>query len=127
MEKIFNKDIKERKEFAFEGDILKFTEYCEESGRYLYTRYNTNGVVVGYEVVQPIKKKNPDGNYVYVYPSTSQFGKNGWALAPNSDRNEIEYFLNGWNNIIDWLPYRQKSVTLSGKNEKRYNPSSEEK
>lgn len=112
MKKIFNTDIKEKEEFAFEDDILKRTEYNEKTGRYLYTRYNKSGRVVGYEVVQPIKKKNPDGNYVYVYPSTSQFGKYGWALAPNSDINEIEYFLDGWNEVIDWITYRLNLVTL---------------
>ena len=33
---------------------------------------------MGYEIVKPVKKKNPDGNIVYTYPSSEEFGRYGW-------------------------------------------------
>ena len=101
MKEVFSKDIKERKEFVFQDTVLKQLEYCEETGRYLYGRYwqkdctpDFVGKLMGYEIVKPVKHKNPDGNIVLVYPSTEQFGSYGWFLPANSKRTEIEDCLN---------------------------------
>ena len=68
--KIFAKDIKEKPEFTFEGDILKRLAANEENNTYLYGRYHPNGKLYGYELVNGVKHKQPDGNYVYTYPSS---------------------------------------------------------
>ena len=102
--KIFATDIKDKKEFNFEDSTLKQLEYCEESGRYLYGRYYRKdcrkewvGKLMGYEIVQPVKRKNPDGNYVYVYHSSEQFGRYGWFIPANSTREEIDKYLKNVN------------------------------
>lgn len=38
-----------------------------------------------YEVVVGVKAKQPDGSTVYVYPSSSQFGVNGWYICGNEE------------------------------------------
>lgn len=88
-------DISNKKEFTFDGTKLVQVEYCESTGRYLYKRLFPNGRIFGWEVVQPVKKKNPTGEYVYTYPSTTQFGKYGWFLPPNAPRERIDYYLKG--------------------------------
>lgn len=84
------KDIKDKKEFNAEDSSFKMLEYCEESGRYLYGRYFLKscrkekiGTLMGYEVIIPVKHKNPDGTIVYSYPSSEQFGSKGWFFTPN--------------------------------------------
>lgn len=86
-ENISYTDIKNQVEFPFEGSVLKQSEYCPQTGRYLYKRYygksagiEYQGKLMGYEVVQPIKRKNPDGSIVLCYPPTTQFGSKGWYL-----------------------------------------------
>lgn len=98
--KIFAKDISELKEFVEQGTRLVQVEYNETTGRYLYERYYINSStlgnrLMGYEVVKPLKRKNPDGSTVYTYPSTSQFGKYGWFLPPNTKREILDKYMNG--------------------------------
>ena len=95
--KLYATDINEKKEFVFQDTLLKQLEYCEETGRYLYGRYWQSdctpdfvGKLMGYEIVKPKKVKNPDGSIVFRYPSSDDFGKNGWFLPANSTRKEIE-------------------------------------
>ena len=98
-------DISKKKEFAFDGTKLIQMEYCESTGRYLYKRLFQNGRIFGWEVVQPVKRKNPTGEYVNTYPSTSSFGKNGWFLPPNVERTKIDYYLQGKNNEMSYAQY----------------------
>lgn len=72
-------DIKDKKEFTFEGDTLK-QSYCAvpDKNIWVYERYNHLGRLIGYEVVKGVKVKNPDGQVVYKYPSTEQFGQYGF-------------------------------------------------
>lgn len=93
---IFFKDIKTLKELTYDGDTLKQKRFNEMTGRYLYERYH-NGRLLGYEIVQPVKHKNPDGTTVYSYPSTGQFGKNGWFLPSTCDNLDIRYYLESHN------------------------------
>lgn len=80
--KIFNTDIKDKRKFTFEGDTLVQKECVDEENHiYVYERYNPRGKMYGYEVVKGVKVKNPDGNYVYRYPSSEQFGSYGYFVA----------------------------------------------
>ena len=94
---IFYTDIKDKKEFTFEDTTLVQKEYCEETGRYLYHRlWKTNcapekvGTLMGYEVVKPKKRKQPDGTYVHMYPSSDDFGTYGWFFPANTKREELD-------------------------------------
>ena len=107
-------DIKDKKEFVAEDCKLKQVEYCEESGRYLYERYfykdckpEKVGMLMGYEIVQPKKMKQPDGSDVFIYPSSSDFGKNGWFLPANSSRDMINFYLLGYNKTMDRQSYQR--------------------
>lgn len=86
--RLFATDIREKKEFIFQGDLLKFSEYYPQSNRYLYERYfNRDGkwVLYGYEVVIPVKHRNPDGTISEVYPSSEKFGTHGWFIPKNGN------------------------------------------
>lgn len=98
-------DISKKKEFAFDGTKLIQMEYCESTGRYLYKRLFPNGRIFGWEVVQPNKVKNPTGEYVYTYPSTTQFGKYAWFLPPKVERTKIDYYLQGKNKEMTYVEY----------------------
>lgn len=100
MEKVFYKDIRGLKEFTEHGTRLVQSEYNEKTGRYLYERYYINSPtlgnrLMGYEVVKPYNRKNPDGTIVKTYPSTSQFGGYGWFLPANTKREILDKYLNG--------------------------------
>ena len=80
--KVFATDIKDKKKFSFQGDTLVLKECVDkEKHIYIYERYNHNGKLFGYEVVKGVKVKNPDGNYVFRYPSSEQFGTYGFFIA----------------------------------------------
>lgn len=87
---IFRKGISERKEFFFDRDRFVFEEKMNLEGYdvYWYKRYNSIGQM-GSEMVIPVKKKQPDGSYVYVYPSTEEFGRYGWFFPPRMTREEL--------------------------------------
>lgn len=94
------KDISELKEFVEQGTRLVQVEYNETTGRYLYERYHINSPtlgnrLMGYEVVKPPKRKNPDGSVVNTYPSSSQFGSYGWFLPANTKREILDKYMNG--------------------------------
>ena len=87
-------DISEQQEIKFEGDTLKL-EKCldKEKHTYLFARYNHNGRLYGYELVKGVKTKNPDGNYIYRYPSSSQFGTYGFFIAERFAETDIPRYL----------------------------------
>lgn len=75
-------DIEDRKEFTFEGDTLKMMEcYDKEKHIYIYKRFNADGRLIAYEVVNAKKHKNPSGETVFMYPSTEQFGRSAYFVA----------------------------------------------
>lgn len=86
--KIFVKDISELKEFSHDGTLLKFQEITEE-GWYIYQRYFNDGRLMGFEVVRPKKRKNPDGSIVRIYPSTTQFGSYGLYFPKWMSKSQI--------------------------------------
>lgn len=99
---IYSKDIKDKKEFNFDTTTHKQLDYNEQTGRYLYGRYYRSdcrdemiGRLMGYEVVQPVKRKQPDGTEVYIYPSSEQFGKFGWFFPNNTPKETLEIFMRG--------------------------------
>jgi len=99
--RLFATDIKDRKEFTFDDSTLVQKEYCEATGRYLYWRlFKTDcapekvGKLMGYEIVQPEKHKNPDGTYSNMYPCSERFGKYGWFFPANTKREVLDDCLN---------------------------------
>lgn len=90
---IIQKDISEEREFSFAGDTIKLERCLDQEKRiYLFSRYNAKGRLVGYELVQGVKHKNPDGEYVYIYPSSSQFGHYGYFInKAYADKDIPEY------------------------------------
>lgn len=86
---VFRTDISEKKEFKYVGDTIKQCEYNEQTGLYLYERYLPNGRLLGYEMVKPVKYKNPDGSIVGSYPSSEQFGRYGWFYSARSNRDKL--------------------------------------
>ena len=92
-------DISERTEFMFDGELLKQDRCLDEQRKiYLYKRFNRFGRLYAYELVKGVKHTNPDGQVVYLYPSTSQFGKYGYFIA----RKKLEKAL------VRWVPKLQE-------------------
>lgn len=88
--KIFSTDIKDKKVFNFENTTLTMIKDYGNNF-YLYERkYTDSGRLLGYELVRGVKKKNPDGNIVYVYPSSEQFGKNGWFYPSSFTISQLD-------------------------------------
>lgn len=92
MEQTTKTDISEQEEFNLEGDTLKLEKSFDKK-IYLYARYNNKGRLYGYELVKGVKTKNPDGNYVYRYPSSSQFGSYGFFIAERFAETDIPKYL----------------------------------
>ena len=85
--KIFAKDIAEKKEFTFDGDRL-VQKMCVDAEKkiYVYERYSgISGRLMGYEVVNGKRYKQPDGSIIYRYPSSEEFGSNGFFVNRESD------------------------------------------
>lgn len=80
---IFASDIKDKKMFNAEGDTLVQVKcISEEEHKYIYARYSGHSrALIGFEYVTGVKKKNPDGNVVYCYPCSEQFGRYGQFIA----------------------------------------------
>lgn len=90
---IIRKDLSELAELSFEGDTLK-KEKCLDAEKhvYLFARHS-KGRLLGYELVKGIKVKNPDGNHVYAYPSSSQFGHYGFFISKKWAETDIPKYL----------------------------------
>lgn len=94
MEAIIRKDISQETEFTFHGDTIKL-ERCLDYDKhiYLFSRHNSKGRRIGYEIVRGVKTKGEDGNTVYAYPSTSQFGQYGYYITERYSETEIPKYL----------------------------------
>lgn len=97
---ITSRDISELKEFNEHGTRLVQSGYNEQTGRYLYKRYYIDSPtlgnrLMGYEIIKPCKRKNPDGTVVYTYPSNSQFGSYGWYLPPKTTKEILDKYMRG--------------------------------
>ena len=108
MKQIFNIDISERKTFKMFGELFILIAHNIEHNTYLYKRIklskNGYGRTTGYEIVKPIKRKNPDGTIVYVYPSSEQFGYGRALYTPKFERALI-YLDNG----LQRIPYEKQN------------------
>lgn len=78
--------IQDKKEFGFEGDLVKFLEYYPETDTYVYERSSS------YEVVRPVYIKQ-DGERIGVYPSNSDWGKRGMTVWKSRYARRIIDFL----------------------------------
>lgn len=65
--------ISELKEFKRDGYLTKYV--ANDGLWYLFS------IGRGYEIVRAVKRKQPDGSDVYCYPSSEQFGVNGWYIC----------------------------------------------
>lgn len=91
---IFRTSIDDMAYFFKYGDEFTFIKKNEKKNTYLYKRVNIETGVVYYEVVVPVKTKNPDGSTVYVYPSTESFGF-GRGVCTRSLEKAERYLENG--------------------------------
>lgn len=91
MNGIYATDISDRKEFTFQGDRLEqYKSYGD--GWWLYKRYNqySDFHFMGWELVKSVRHKNPDGEMVYTYPSSEQFGTYGLFLPQRYAENDCD-------------------------------------
>ena len=98
MKEIYSTDISELPTFEKYGETFTLIERNEENNTYLYKRTNKETGKVSYEVIKPIKRKNPDGTTVYCYPSESSFGY-GVALYTPIFAKALKYLENGCQRI----------------------------
>ena len=93
MQKIFRNDVKERKEFDRAG--YHYTQILGDDEKHIYLYkmepLDWKSPHKHYELVVGKKYKNPDGNYVYVYPCDEDFGTFGWYICgtPENTRKKI--------------------------------------
>ena len=97
MEKTVRTDISEKMTFRRVGYDYQNIVFDKEHHCGIWkVSMEIDGVVqdMGYEVIKGIKRKNPDGSIVYVYPSDEQFGVNGFYTY-NLDRCKeiLDYWL----------------------------------
>lgn len=84
-------DIKDKKEFTFQGDkLVQYKSYGD--GWWLYKRYNhySNFNFMGWELVKGVRRKQPNGEIVYIYPSSEQFGTYGLFLPQRYTEEECD-------------------------------------
>ena len=98
MKEIYRTDISELPTFEKYGETFTFLQHNEKNNTYLYNRTNKETGKVSYEIIKPIKRKNPDGTTVYCYPSESSFGY-GIALYTPIFAKALKYLENGCQRI----------------------------
>ena len=98
MKQITSLDISQKMKFSrvgydYENIIFDPVHHC---GIWRMTKV-IDGVVedMGYEVVKGMRRKNPDGSIVYVYPGDEQFGSYGF-FDYHLDR--VKKILERWTN-----------------------------
>lgn len=70
------------------GENLRRVDHCEETGLYLFGRYDKeDGRLMSWELVKGRKDKQPDGSIVLTYPRTSDWGTYGWTY-PSRTKEE---------------------------------------
>ena len=97
MKAIEKKDIKEQNEFSKYDERFTKVFSNDEKHIYVFRRERTDKPIVNYEVVKGVKYKNPDGNIVYIYPPSKEFGVYGWyVMGSNKDYayKRISFHLN---------------------------------
>ena len=88
--KIFKTDIKDKNEFNRIG--YHYTKVYADDENHIYVfrmKHNDKKLEMPYseyELVKGVKVKNPDGNYVYRYPSDEEFGTSGWFYLGNDEK-----------------------------------------
>ena len=94
MEAIDLHDISTLTEFKVGKDTLT-KERCvdEERHMYLFKRTNSQGILIGYELVRGVRRKNPDGSIVYIYPSSSLFGNYAYYIAKAYAERDIPKYI----------------------------------
>ena len=101
MEKTVRTDISEKMAFSRAGYDYQNIVFDKEHHCGIWkVSKKIDGVVqdMGYEVVRGIKRKNPDGSIVYVYPGDEQFGVNGFY---SYDLDRCREILDSWIAVKD--------------------------
>ena len=80
MKSFIKKDLTEKFEFTRAGYHYVNICYDKENHKGIWELRRDNKCF-GFEVVKGLKTKNPDGNIVYVYPSSEQFGIAGFYIV----------------------------------------------
>lgn len=87
MDNFFKTLIQEKKEFNRIGYHYKqVMDYGDNIYLYKMTPTNFKLNYSQYELVIGVKRRQPDGSVVYVYPSDEQFGTYGWYICGPEDR-----------------------------------------
>lgn len=103
MEKIFRKDISEKKEFDRIG--YHYTQVLADNEKhvYLYKMSKPGNKHLQFELVKGKKYKNPDGNIIHTYPCDEDFGSFGWYIC-----GRPEYVLSSirkrWLDLTNYSP-----------------------
>lgn len=93
-DKIQCREIRDQKEFKFQGDILiQYKDYGD--GFWLYKRFTCKRHT-GWELVRGMKFKKDDGTYGMKYPSSEQFGPYGRFLPPRTKEESIDRMHDIW-------------------------------
>lgn len=79
MNKIFYKDVKNTESFMRGGFFQKKVYADDERHIYIFTCGNR------FEVILAVRKKNPDGEIVFKYPSDEEWGLYGWTVMTEKD------------------------------------------
>lgn len=101
---IYATSIKDKKEFDRAG--YHYTCVRADDRRHIYLYKMTDGSsrpTELYELVKAVKHKNPDGNVVYRYPTSEEWGLYGWTIwgYPETCKLKIE---EKWSNLVPSTP-----------------------
>lgn len=75
-----HKNIEKLETFVKFGEIFTKVWADDQKHVYVFKRQKNGGTYMGFEVVRGHKFTNPDGSVVYAYPSSEEFGKNGYYI-----------------------------------------------
>lgn len=81
-------NIKDKNQFRMdEYTLTKYRDYG--NNYYLYKMTNPKGRHCGWELVKGKKHTQPDGEVIYIYPSISDWGLNGWSYPASMTEEQI--------------------------------------
>lgn len=87
MNQIYYTDIKNNKKFKKNGYNYTCVKADVVNNIYIYKMEHIDEPIPysQYELIIGVKRKQPDGSTVYVYPSDEQFGIYGWYICGNEE------------------------------------------
>lgn len=87
MKPIYYTDIRNIKNFKKNGYNYTCVKADVENNTYVFKMEHIDKPLpyFQYELIIGVKRKQPDGETVYVYPSDEQFGTYGWYICGNEE------------------------------------------